>query len=201
MMNCLIRSLARTGPRLALPVVAIGVVFGLDAAGAQRPDPLEEMERRAQERRAQERLEGFVEDTYEFFELSCELVSFRVHPNMTQADLDLLAERAQEVEDQAGRLLSFVRDVAPFVRGRTEGLWVIFDPPDEDTTLQERLTLILALVNRLSPKLDQVTAQLAGDTEPTVSVEDLLLEASAPYFVVGGLEELRSMTEQLRESL
>lgn len=174
------------------------------AGSAQQPNPVRDMERRAQERLAAERLDRFVEDTFDFFEISGELVAFRVHPNMTDREIDLLDERAQELESQTGRLLSYVRGVAPFVRGQTEGLWIVLDPPDETSTLEERLTLILALVNRLLPKLDELVTMLQGiqgEGAPTVSVEELRLQASSPYFVVGGLEELESLTRDLRRSL
>ena len=159
------------------------------------------MQRRAAEQQARERLEGFIEDTYEFFEISGELVSFRVHPNMTMDELETIEERSRELDDQSGRLISYVRYVAPFVRGETDGLWVVLDPLDQDSTLEERLTLILALVNRMSAKIDQFITLISEQLEPTIPFEELQMEASAPYFIVGGLEELRSMTRDLRRSL
>jgi len=159
------------------------------------------MQRRAQEQLARERLERFIQDTYEFFEISGELVSFRVRPDMTEEELETLDQQARDLEDQAERLSSFILNVAPYVRGETEDLWIIFDPPDESSTLEERLTLILALCNRLSPKLDQIALLVSGELDPTVSVEDLQLELSAPYFAVGGLDELRFLTQELRSAL
>jgi len=190
------RSLLTRLPVLAGAIV-LPITLAADAA-AQIRDPVREMQRRVEEERLRQRVEAFVEDTHEFFEISGELVSFRVHPNMTASEVTTLGERSRELEEQAGRLISFVRDMAPYVRGRTEGLWVIFDPPDQDSTLEERLTLILALVNRLIPKLEQFTALISREADSTVSVEDLQFEVSAPYFVVGGLEELRSLTRELR---
>ena len=190
------RSLLTRLPVLAGAIV-LPITLAADAA-AQIRDPVREMQRRVEEERLRQRVEAFVEDTHEFFEISGELVSFRVHPNMTASEVTTLGERSRELEEQAGRLISFVRDMAPYVRGRTEGLWVIFDPPDQDSTLEERLTLILALVNRLIPKLEQFTALISREADSTVSVEELQFEVSAPYFVVGGLEELRSLTRELR---
>jgi len=181
--------------------MALTGVLATPSLAGQRTNPVRELQQRQREQLAQDRLDRFVEDTYEFFEISGELISFRVHPDMTETELEMLDDRARELDEQAGRLLSYVRGVAPYVRGKTDDLWIVLDPPDESSTLEERLTLMLALVNRLLPKLDQVVTQLRGETAPTVSVEELQLEASAPYFVVGGLEELRQMTRELRAAL
>jgi len=169
-------------------------------AEAQTRDLAREMRLRAQEQMRRDRIERFIEDTYKFYEISGELVSFRVHPNMSDTELDAIQERSRELDDQAGRLISFVRTIAPYVRGLTDGLWVILDPPDENTSLEDRLTLILALSNRMNPKIEQLTSMLTQQLDPTIPVEDLQLEASAPYLIVGGLEEIRSMTRDLRRA-
>ncbi len=181
--------------------VAIAVsAAALPGAGAQILDQetLGEMRQRAREAEDRERLENFVQDIHEFFEISGELVSFRVRSDLTEAELETIDRRARELDEQSGRLISYVRYVAPYVRGETDGLWVIFDPPDSTSSLEERLTLILALVNRMSPKLEQLISVLVEPPGPTVPIESLQLEASAPYFIVGGLEELREMVRNLR---
>ena len=169
-------------------------------AEAQVRDLAREMRLRGEEQRRRDRMERFIEDTYKFFEISGELVSFRVHPNMSDTELDAIEERSRELDDMAARLISFVSIIAPYVRGSTDGLWVVLDPPDENTSLEDRLTLILALSNRMNPKIEQLTTMLTQQLEPTIPVEDLQLEASAPYLIVGGLEELRSMTRDLRRT-
>ena len=169
-------------------------------AEAQLRDLEREMRLRAQQQLRQDRVKQFIDDTFKFYEISGELVSFRVHPNMSQTELDVIEERSRELDDQAGRLISYVRTIAPYVRGLTDGLWVILDPPDEDTSLEDRLTLILALSNRINPKIEQLTTLLTQQLDPTIPVEELQLETSAPYLIVGGLEELRSMTRELRRS-
>lgn len=181
--------------------VAIAVsAAALPGAGAQILDQetLGQMRQRAREAEDRERLENFVQDIHEFFEISGELVSFRVRSDLTEAELETIDRRARELDEQSGRLISYVRYVAPYVRGETDGLWVIFDPPDSTSSLEERLTLILALVNRMSPKLEQLISVLVEPPGPTVPIESLQLEASAPYFIVGGLEELREMVRNLR---
>ncbi len=190
-----------TMPILTGALVILTVVPPVDGAQIQNRDTLREMQLQAQREMAQDRLQGFIEDTFRFFELSGELVAFRVDPELTPDELDMIAERSRELDEQAGRLISYIRYVAPYVRGETEGLWIIFDPPDETTTLDERLTLILALVNRMSPKLDQLTMMLSEQLRPTIPVEELQFETAAPYLLVGGLDELRSMIRELRQSL
>ena len=190
-----------TMPILTAALVFLTVVPLVDGAQIQNRDALREMQLRAQRQMAEDRLEGFIEDAFRFFELSGELVAFRVDSELTPDELDMIAERSRELDEQAGRLISYIRYVAPYVRGETDGLWIIFDPPDETTTLEERLTLILALVNRMSPKLDQLTMMLSEQLRPTIPVEELQFEAAAPYLLVGGLEELRSMIRELRQSL
>lgn len=190
---------------LTMPILTGVVVMLLGtppvSARIQAQDVLREMRRQAQRELAEERLQGFIEDTFRFFEISGELVSFRVDPELTPDEMDTIVERSRELDEQAGRLISYIRYVAPYVRGETEGLWIIFDPPDETTTLDERLTLTLALVNRMSPKLDQLIMMLSEQLQPTIPVEELQYETAAPYLLVGGLEELRSMMRELRQSL
>jgi hypothetical protein len=53
----------------------------------------------------------------------------------------------------------------------------------------------------MQPKFDQMVEILSEVLEPTVPVEELQLETSAPFLIVGGLEELRSMTRDLRRAL
>jgi hypothetical protein len=182
-------------------VCAILAAVGAGTVEARQSRAVLEMQQRAREQLARDRIERFSEDAFAFFEISGELVSFRVHPNMTASEVALLDDRAEELEDHVDGMLDYLRGAVPFVRGETEGLWIIHDPPDESTTLDERLTLILALANRLSPKLDQLVTLLRGDVDLTVTVDSLQFEASAPYFVVGGLEEMLSLTRDLRRAL
>ena len=175
-----------------------GFAIGADA---QARDLAGEMRLRAQLQLQEDRFNQFIDDTFKFYEISGELVSFRVHPKMSQTELDVIESRSRELDDQAGRLISFVRTVAPYVRGSTDGLWVILDPPDQDTSLEDRLTLILALSNRMGPKIEQLTTLLTEQLDPTIPVEDLQFETAAPYLIVGGLEEIRSMTRDLRRAL
>ncbi len=171
------------------------------SAFSQRPDPLEEMRRRAAEIYFQQRIDDFVEDTFEFYEISGELISFRVHPNMTREELEQIDERAEDLEDKAGDLISFVQYVSPRVRGNTDDLWVILEPLDENSTMEYRLTLLLSLVNGIGPKLQHFVEILTEEIEPSVEVEDLIVEASLPYLIAGGLEELRDMARALRRVL
>jgi uncharacterized membrane-anchored protein len=196
------RSLARFSGRFMILVLA-GVVAVTFAAPArsQADDALDELQRRAQEQLARERLEIFIEDTYEFYEITGELVSFRVRPDMTEDEIEAIETRSRQLDAQAGRLIAYVRDVAPYVRGRTDGLWIVLAPPDEDSTLEERLTLILALSNRISPKLDQLIQRLSADLGLTKVEEGWDMDVEAPFLIVGGLEELRSQARDLREAL
>ena len=187
--------------RIGAPAALVFCFVGPASLEAAQSRAVLEMQQRARERLAVERLERFVDNTFEFFELSGELVSFRVHPNMTESEVDLLDDRAGDFEDHVDDMLDYLRQAVPFVRGETDGLWIINDPPDESTPLEDRLTLILALTNRLSPKLEQVVTLLRGEVDPTVTVDALEYEASAPYLVVGGLEELLSITRGLRRAL
>lgn len=184
---------------LTLAVLLLG--SAAPAVEAAQSRAVLEMQQRAREQLARERLEQFVEHTFELFEISGELVSFRVHPNMTQSEVDLLDDRAGDLEDHVDDMLDYLSDAVPFVQGETDGLWIFNDPPDEATPLEDRLTLILALTNRLSPKLEQLVTLLRGEVDTTVTVDALEYEAAAPYLVVGGLEELLSITRGLRRAL
>ena len=77
------------GIRSLTKFVLAALLFGVvPPAFSQNRDPVEEMRRRAEEIYFQQRIDSFVEETFEFYEISGELISFRVHPNMTQAELD-----------------------------------------------------------------------------------------------------------------
>ncbi len=168
---------------------------------SQTRDPVDEMRRRAEEVYFQQRIDSFVEGTFEFYEISGELISFRVHPNMSRNELDLMDDRAEDLEDKVGDLISFVRFVSPGVRGNTDDLWVIVEPLDENSTLEARLTLILSLVNGIQPKLQHFVELLTEEVEPSVEIEELMVEASLPFLIAGGLEELREMARALRRAL
>ena len=182
----------------AIALVVSALARPAPAAQILDQETLGEMRQRAREAEDRARLENFIEDIREFFEVSGELVSFRVRSELTAAELETIDRRARELDEQSARLISYVRYVAPYVTGETDGLWIIFDPPDASSSLEDRLTLILALVNRMSPKLEQLISVLVEPPGPTVPIESLQLEASAPYFIVGGLEELRGMVRDLR---
>jgi hypothetical protein len=175
--------------------------FAAPAVEAAQSRAVLEMQQRAREQLARERVEQFVDRAFVLFEISGELVSFRVHPNMTESEVDLLDDRARDLEDHVDEMLDYLRGAVPFVRGETDGLWIFNDPPDEATPLEDRLTLILALTNRLSPKLEQLVTLLRGEVDPTVTVDALEYEVAAPYLVVGGLEELLAITRGLRRAL
>ena len=168
---------------------------------SQTRDPVDEMRRRAEEVYFQQRIDSFVEGTFEFYEISGELISFRVHPNMSRNELDLMDDKAEDLEDKVGDLISFVRFVSPGVRGNTDDLWVIVEPLDENSTLEARLTLILSLVNGIQPKLQHFVELLTEEVEPSVEIEELMVEASLPFLIAGGLEELREMARALRRAL
>jgi hypothetical protein len=187
-------------PRLLVATLAV-VLTAPVVVSAQSRDLLAAMRERARQEMERERYERFIEDTYQFFELSGEVVSYRVQDELTDEDRERLTRQSRELDDQAGRLISYVRDVAPYVRGETDNLWIILEPTTDQTPLEDRLTLILALVNRLQPKFDQLITLVGEVFEPTVPVEELQLETSAPFLLVGGLEELREMTRDLREAL
>ncbi len=186
---------------LTLFVLAALLCGFVPSSLSQRPNPLDELQRRAEEIYFQQRIDSFVEDTFEFYEISGELISFRVHPNMTREELNLVDEKAEDLEDMAGDLISFVQFISPRVRGNTDDLWVILEPVDENSSMEARLTLLLSMVNGIQPKLQHFVELLTEETEPSVEVEDLIVEASLPYLIAGGLEELREMARALRRTL
>jgi hypothetical protein len=188
----------RTPTLIVLTVLLFGFV---PSSLSQRTNPVDEMRRRAEVIYFQQRVDSFVENTFEFYEISGELISFRVHPDMTRAELDLMDEKAEDLEDKAGDLISFVRFVSPIVRGNTDGLWVILEPLDENSTMEARLTLLLSLVNGIQPKLEHFVEILTEAMDPAIEVEDLVIEASLPFLIAGGLEELREMARDLRRTL
>ena len=183
-------------------IVLAALLFAFaPSSQSQSRNAVEEMRFRAEVIYFQQRVDNFVEDTFEFYEISGELISFRVHPNMTQAELDLMDEKAEDLEDKAGDLISFVRFVSPIVRGNTDNLWVILEPLDENSTMETRLTLLLAMVNGIQPKIEHYVELITEALDPSVEVEDLVFEASLPFLIAGGLEELREMTRALRRTL
>ena len=183
-------------------IVLAALLFAfVPSSQSQSRNAVEEMRFRAEVIYFQQRVDTFVEDTFEFYEISGELISFRVHPNMTQAELDLMDEKAEDLEDKAGDLISFVRFVSPIVRGNTDNLWVILEPLDENSTMETRLTLLLAMVNGIQPKIEHYVALITEALDPSVEVEDLVVEVSLPFLIAGGLEELREMTRALRRTL
>jgi hypothetical protein len=186
---------------LTLFVLAVLLCGFVPSSESQVRDPLDELQRRAEEIYFQQRIDSFVEDTFEFYEISGELISFRVHPNMTREELNLVDEKAEDLEDMAGDLISFVQFISPRVRGNTDDLWVILEPVDENSSMEARLTLLLSMVNGIQPKLQHFVELLTEETEPSVEVEDLIVEASLPYLIAGGLEELREMARALRRTL
>ena len=140
--------------RILTVCLTAALLFGLVPSSiSQNRDPFAEMQRRAEEIYFQQRVDSFVEETFEFYEISGELISFRVHPNMTPDEMDLMDQKAEDLEDKVDDLISFVRFIFPRVRGNTDDLWVILEPVDENSTLESRLTLILSLVNGIDPKL------------------------------------------------
>ena len=167
---------------------------------AQTRDLAEEMRERAALLYHQQRIEAFIEDVNEFFEVSGELVSFRVHPNMTASELEMIEDQSRDLDDKAGDLITFIRYIVPATRGKTDDLWVL-QLPNEDSTLEYRLTLILALVFRIEPKLTHLIEALTEEREPAIEVDELIVEAYLPYFIAGGLEEIRSLTRELRRFL
>ena len=146
-----------------------------------------------------DRLNRFVDDVHLLYEASGELVSYRVRPEMTRTELGVIADRSRDLDRQATRIISFIENVAPYVKGNTDDLWII-RPPSERPTLEDRLTLILALVYRVEPKIDHLIDLMSGVSEPAIELEDLQVEASLPYLVVGGLQVMKNLTIELRSS-
>jgi hypothetical protein len=117
---------------------------------------------------------------------------------LTSAELNTFEDKTEELHDRAGRLISFLVAIVPQVRGNTDDLWIIKSPPDEEETLEDRLTLVLALVYRIEPKIEFILDLLNGEGEPAIEVEDLIFEASLPYLVVGGLELIQDLALEIR---
>ncbi len=167
---------------------------------AQTTQQREEMQQRAQESFRQERLQAFIEDVHRFYETSGELVSFRVQLNMSPQEAKSISDKSKELDNRANRIIDFIENAAPAVKGNTDDLWII-RPPSEEPTLEERLTLILALVYRVEPKLQHLIELIGGEVEPAIELEQLMVEVSLPYLVVGGLQTIKSMTIDLRQGL
>ncbi len=192
-----IRTTGIVGPCLLIAVLC-GFVY---PSHAQIRDPQREIQERAEALYFQQRIDRFIENAYEFYEISGELISFRVHPNMTQAELDRMDDKAEELEDKAGDLISFIRFLSPIVRGNTGGLWVVLKPLEADAPLEDRLTLLLSMVNGVEPKLQHFIELLTEEVEPSVDVGELMTEATLPFLIAGGLEEIQGMTRDLRAAL
>ena len=173
------------------------LAFSGGPSRAQTRDLAREVRERAASLYRQQRINTFIEDVNAFFEVTGELVSFRVHPNMTASELEMIEDQSRDLDDKAGDLITFIRYLVPQTRGKTDDLWVL-ELPDEDSTLDYRLTLILALVFRIEPKLQHLIEALTAEIEPAIQVDDLIVEAYLPYFIAGGLEEVRSLTRELR---
>jgi hypothetical protein len=185
-----------------ISILLVFLTLGLlEECRAQARDPQRELQLRAEMLYRQRQIEAFIENVYEFYEIGGELISFRVHPNMTRMELDDIDEKAQDLDDKADDMVSFIHYVAPRVRGKTDDLWVVLDPLDETATLEERLTLILSLVNGIEPKIDHLIEVLTEEREIEVGIDELVIEASLPFLIAGGLEELRVMLRDLRLAL
>ena len=167
---------------------------------AQTSGQREEMRQRAQESFRLERLQAFVDDVHRFYETSGELVSFRVHLEMSPQEARSISEKSKELDNRANRIIDFIENAAPSVKGNTDDLWII-KAPNSEPTVEERLTLILALVYRVEPKLQHLIELIAGEVEPAIEIEQLMVEASLPYLVVGGLQTIKTMTIELRQGL
>ena len=167
---------------------------------AQTSGQREEMRQRAQESFRLERLQAFVDDVHRFYETSGELVSFRVHLEMSPQEARSISEKSKELDNRANRIIDFIENAAPSVKGNTDDLWII-KAPNSEPTVEERLTLILALVYRVEPKLQHLIELIAGEVEPAIEIEQLMVEASLPYLVVGGLQTIKTRTIELRQGL
>ncbi len=179
-------------------LVAVFVVCAVPAA-AQSPTEREADRRQAAaEAIFQQRIDGFTDDVHRFYEVSGELVSYRVLDELTSAELNSFEDKTEELHDRAGRLISFLVGIVPQVRGNTDDLWIIKSPPDDEETLEDRLTLVLALVYRIEPKIEFILDLLNGEGDPAIEVEDLIFEASLPYLVVGGLELIQDLALEIR---
>ena len=188
--------------RSVSPILLTAFMFGfVHHAMAQRPDPIRELERRAREIYFERQVDSFIENVYEFYEIGGELISFRVHPNMTSEEFNLINRKSRELDDKAEDLISFIHYAVPGVRGKTEDLWVILEPLDESADLERRLTLLLSLINGLEPKIQHLLDVLTEEQETAVDIEELTVEVALPYLIAGGLEELRTIIRDLRQAL
>lgn len=179
---------------LLLAVFIVGAV----PAAAQDPAEREAMRQRATaEAIFERRIESFTEDVHRFYEVSGELVAYRVLEELTADELNDFEDKTEELHDRAGRLISFLLAIVPQVRGNTDDLWIV-KSVETDQTLEDRLTLVLALVYRIEPKLEFILDLLNGEGEPAIEVEDLIFEASLPYLVVGGLEMIQDLALEIR---
>ena len=167
---------------------------------AQPSNQREEMRRRAQENFRLERLQAFVDDVHRFYETSGELVSYRVQLDMSPEEARSISEKSKELDNRASRIIDFIENAAPSIKGNTDDLWII-KPPSTEPTIEDRLTLILALVYRVEPKLQHLIELIGGEVEPAIEIEQLMVEASLPYLVVGGLQTIKTMTIELRQGL
>ena len=174
--------------KVTVCLLAASLVLSALPSDAQTRGLAAEQRRRAVLLAHQARIQAFLEDANEFLEISGELVSYRVHPNLRDAERDAIEDRSSKLENKAGDLISFIRYLVPGTRGKTDDLWVL-EMPDEDSTLEYRLTLILTLVFRIEPKLQHMIEVLTQETESAIAVDELIVEAYLPYFVAGGLEE------------
>ena len=174
-------------------------VLASPIAQAQSQRQREQMQRRADERQRQQVLDRFIDDVHLLFEVSGELVSFRVRPDMSRSEFKIILDKSKELEKRASRIISFVERIAPHVKGRTDDLWVV-RPLAETPTLDQQLTVILAILYRVEPKIDHLIDLMKGESEPAVELDELRLEASLPYLVVGGMKVIKELTVALRNS-
>ncbi len=178
-------------------LVVLALFVAVVPSQAQSRQQREEQQRRAAEQLQLDRLNRFVDDVHLLYEASGELVSYRVRPEMTSSEIRVITDRSRDLDRQATRIISFIENVAPYVKGNTEDLWII-RPLNESPTLEDRLTLILALVYRVEPKINHLIDLMSGESHPAIELQDLQVEASLPYLVVGGLQVIKDLTVELR---
>ena len=159
----------------------------------------EQIQRRAGEQQRKQILGRFIDDVHLLFEVSGELVSFRVRPDMARPEFKIISDKSRELEKRASRIISFIERIAPHVKGRTDDLWIV-KPLSETPTLDQQLTVILALLYRIEPKIEHLIELMKGESEPSIELEELQLEASLPYLVVGGMKVIKKLTVALRDS-
>ncbi len=180
--------------------MVLALLVSVVPSHAQSRQQREEQQRRAAEQLRLDRLNRFVDDVHLLYEASGELVSYRVRPEMTSSEISMITDRSRDLDRQASRIISFIENVAPYVKGNTDDLWII-RPMSESPTLEDRLTLILALVYRVEPKIDHLIDLMSGQSPPAIELDDLQVEASLPYLVVGGLQVIKTLTVELRGTL